>query len=87
MGTIIGTPPNALFAAFMAESYGIEIGFFRWMLIGVPLVLVLLPIAWLRADPLAFRVGRADSAQTAERSAESWPPSARSRAASAWWRG
>ena len=27
MGTIIGTPPNALFAAFMSEAYGIEIGF------------------------------------------------------------
>jgi sodium-dependent dicarboxylate transporter 2/3/5 len=56
MGTIIGTPPNALFAAFLAERYGIEIDFLRWMLIGVPLVLVLLPIAWLVLTRLAFRV-------------------------------
>ncbi len=57
MGTIIGTPPNALFAAFMSEAYGIEIGFLRWMLIGVPLVLVLLPVAWFVLTHVSFRVG------------------------------
>jgi sodium-dependent dicarboxylate transporter 2/3/5 len=66
MGTIIGTPPNALFAAFMSESYGIEVGFFRWMLIGVPLVMLLLPLAWLILTRLAFRVGHAGSSHTAD---------------------
>lgn len=56
MGTIIGTPPNALFAAFMAESYGIEISFLRWMLIGVPLVLVLLPLTWFVLTRVAFSI-------------------------------
>lgn len=65
MGTIIGTPPNALFAAFMAESYGIEIGFLRWMLIGVPLVLVLLPLAWFVLTHVTFRVGKARSLEAA----------------------
>ncbi len=46
MGTIIGTPPNALFVAFMADTYGIEISFICWMLIGVPMLLLLLPLAW-----------------------------------------
>jgi sodium-dependent dicarboxylate transporter 2/3/5 len=46
LGTLIGTPPNALFAAFMAESYGIRIGFAEWMLVAVPVVLVALPITW-----------------------------------------
>jgi len=60
MGTIIGTPPNALFAAFMAKSYEIEVSFFRWMLIGVPLVIVLLPITWLVLTRITFQVpGRA----------------------------
>ncbi len=58
MGTIIGTPPNALFAAFMAEAYGIEVSFFRWMLVGVPLVLVLLPITWFVLTHVTFRIGR-----------------------------
>jgi sodium-dependent dicarboxylate transporter 2/3/5 len=66
MGTIVGTPPNALFAAFMYESYGIEISFFRWMLIGVPLVVVLLPIAWLVLTRVAFRVGAEERLQSAE---------------------
>jgi sodium-dependent dicarboxylate transporter 2/3/5 len=56
MGTLVGTPPNALFAAFMAESYGIEISFVRWLSIGLPLVLVLLPLTWLVLTRVAFRV-------------------------------
>lgn len=47
LGTIIGTPPNALFAAFMSESYGIRIGFAEWMLVAVPVVIVALPLTWL----------------------------------------
>lgn len=47
LGTIIGTPPNALFAAFMAESYDVRIGFAEWMLVAVPVVVVALPITWL----------------------------------------
>ena len=35
MGTLIGTPPNALFAGFVAETYDIEISFSRWMLVGL----------------------------------------------------
>ncbi|MBN1654752.1 MAG: DASS family sodium-coupled anion symporter [Deltaproteobacteria bacterium] len=47
MATLIGTPPNALLAAYLQESYRIEIGFDRWMLFGVPFSLVFLVIAWL----------------------------------------
>jgi sodium-dependent dicarboxylate transporter 2/3/5 len=54
MGTLIGTPPNALFAGFVAETYDIEISFSRWMLIGVPAVVVLLPITWLVLTQIAF---------------------------------
>ncbi len=32
---------------FMAENYGIEISFARWMLVGIPVSFVMLPIAWL----------------------------------------
>ena len=58
MGTLIGTPPNALLAAFLAERYGIAIGFGRWMLFGVPLAVVLLGITWLLLTRLLFRVDR-----------------------------
>ena len=56
MGTLIGTPPNALFAAYMAEAQGIEIGFAQWMLLGLPLVLLLLPITWWVLTCLIFRL-------------------------------
>ncbi|HET8866581.1 MAG TPA: DASS family sodium-coupled anion symporter [Gracilimonas sp.] len=47
MGTLIGTPPNALLAGFVLENYGIEITFFDWMLVGVPIVLISLPLMYL----------------------------------------
>lgn len=47
LATLIGTPPNALLMGFMAENYGIEISFARWMLVGIPVSFVMLPIAWI----------------------------------------
>ncbi|MBO6756555.1 MAG: DASS family sodium-coupled anion symporter [Roseibium sp.] len=54
MGTLIGTPPNALFAGFMLETYGISIGFAQWMLVGLPAVLILLPITWVLLTQVLF---------------------------------
>jgi sodium-dependent dicarboxylate transporter 2/3/5 len=45
MGTIIGTPPNAVAASVLAEM-GYVISFTKWMAIGVPLVIVLLTLLW-----------------------------------------
>jgi sodium-dependent dicarboxylate transporter 2/3/5 len=33
MGTLIGTPPNALLAAYMSDIYDVTIGFGQWMLL------------------------------------------------------
>jgi sodium-dependent dicarboxylate transporter 2/3/5 len=46
MGTLIGTPPNALLAGFMAENYGIQIGFLQWMLVAFPPAALMLVMAW-----------------------------------------
>ena len=46
LGTLIGTPPNALVAAFMSETYGVEIGFLQWMFYGIPAVILLIPLVW-----------------------------------------
>jgi sodium-dependent dicarboxylate transporter 2/3/5 len=56
LATLIGTPPNALLAGFLNENYGIDIGFAEWMMVGVPVTLVMLPIAWLMLTRLAFKV-------------------------------
>jgi sodium-dependent dicarboxylate transporter 2/3/5 len=58
MGSIIGTPPNALFAAYMREAHGLEIGFANWMAVGLPVVFVLLPVTWLLLTRVAFRIER-----------------------------
>ncbi len=59
LATLVGTPPNALFAAFMAQTYGIEVGFARWMMVGVPMVALLLPLAWLVLTRVVFRLSSA----------------------------
>ena len=46
LGTIIGTPPNALLVAHMKNEFGIEIGFGEWMLMGVPLSIIMLIVCW-----------------------------------------
>lgn len=47
VGTLIGTPPNALLASFLQSNYDIEISFAEWMLLGVPVVVIMLPLTWL----------------------------------------
>lgn len=47
VATLIGTPPNAIFAASVVELLDGEIGFGRWLLLGVPITAVMLPLTWL----------------------------------------
>lgn len=56
MATLVGTAPNALLAAFMLETYGTEIDFSSWMLIGIPLSALMLPLAWLVLTRVVFKV-------------------------------
>ncbi len=44
IATLIGTPPNALLAAYLSETQGISVGFAQWMLLGVPVASVMLPV-------------------------------------------
>ena len=46
LGTLIGTPPNAFLNAYMADTWGVTLGFGRWMAVGVPLAAFFLLIAW-----------------------------------------
>jgi sodium-dependent dicarboxylate transporter 2/3/5 len=48
-GSLIGTPPNMVFAGVMEKMFpdAREIDFLEWMKIGVPIVIVLLPIIWI----------------------------------------
>ncbi len=56
LATLIGTPPNALLMGFMAENYDIEISFASWMLVGIPVSFIMLPIAWFVLTRFLFPV-------------------------------
>jgi len=56
MATLVGTAPNAMLAAFMQETYGTEIDFSRWMLVGLPLSAMMLPLAWIVLTRIIFKV-------------------------------
>lgn len=52
MGSPIGTPPNGIFLAqteLLAEAGFLtgSFGFMDWMKVGIPIVLILVPVAWL----------------------------------------
>lgn len=46
MGTIIGSPPNAIAVGSLA-NIGIEVSFTQWMLYGVPMALLLIGASWV----------------------------------------
>ncbi len=43
----VGSPPNAVMVGAVAETLGIEISFFDYMIVGIPLFIVFTLIAWL----------------------------------------
>jgi sodium-dependent dicarboxylate transporter 2/3/5 len=46
-GTLIGTPPNVIFAGVYEQTTGAEYGFLRWMGTGLPVVVLAIPAAAL----------------------------------------
>ncbi len=60
IGTIVGTPPNAVLAGFINEHTDIEINFAQWLMLGVPTAIILLVIAWVILTKIVFPVGKAN---------------------------
>jgi sodium-dependent dicarboxylate transporter 2/3/5 len=58
MGTLIGTPPNAILKAYMEKAHQVEIGFAQWMLFGVPVILISVPLVHFILTRVSFKVGR-----------------------------
>ncbi|WP_417318759.1 SLC13 family permease [Emcibacter sp.] len=66
LATLVGTPPNALLAAFLSENYGYEISFARWMVVGVPVSILMLPVTWFLLTNFLFPVNIPASENTRE---------------------
>lgn len=64
-GTIIGTPPNFVFAGYMEETHNISISFFQWMKVGVPFAIVMIALAYFTLVYLLFRNTIGDFKSTA----------------------
>jgi sodium-dependent dicarboxylate transporter 2/3/5 len=46
VGTLIGSPPNAIVVEALAAG-GVEVSFVDWLVLGLPIVVVTLPLAWV----------------------------------------
>lgn len=55
LGTLIGTPPLIILKGQYATNFGGELSFAKWMIVGVPTVILLLFLAWLYFKFIAFR--------------------------------
>ena len=55
IATLIGTPPNLVFAGFVQKTYGIEISFWQWIRFGLPISILMLGIAWFYLTRVAFK--------------------------------
>ena len=47
LGTLLGSPPNAIVAGYAADELGRQIGFLEWMMVGLPLAFVFIMIGWV----------------------------------------
>ncbi|KAA0019334.1 DASS family sodium-coupled anion symporter [Salinicola corii] len=46
VATLIGTPPNAILAGYLSSEQDIELGFAQWMVIGLPISVAMMAVAW-----------------------------------------
>ena len=58
IATLIGTPPNLIFAGFIQENFNIEISFFQWMKIGFPVSIILMLFIWWFLTKYAFKLNK-----------------------------
>jgi sodium-dependent dicarboxylate transporter 2/3/5 len=54
IATLIGTPPNLVFAGIIQEIYNVEISFLKWFIFGLPISILLIIISWLYLTRIAF---------------------------------
>ena len=65
IGTPVGTPTNLIVIGYLEAEFGSGIGFAEWMTYGIPMVAVLLPLAWFTLTRIAFRLQAEDSTPAA----------------------
>jgi sodium-dependent dicarboxylate transporter 2/3/5 len=59
MATLIGSPPNALAAGFLAQTFKVNVSFAEWMAIALPIAVVMLGLTFLVLTRVVFSLLRA----------------------------
>tara|TARA_B100001248_G_C27389870_1_gene461745 strand:- start:179 stop:1645 length:1467 start_codon:yes stop_codon:yes gene_type:complete len=54
--TLIGTPTNIMLASILSDTYNYEISFIDWLIVGLPVTLVLIPLVWFFLNKIIFKV-------------------------------
>ncbi|RXZ64292.1 SLC13 family permease [Pelagerythrobacter rhizovicinus] len=60
LGTVLGSPPNAIVAGYAATEPQVEIGFLDWMLLGTPAAFTFILIGWVLMTRLLYRFDLAE---------------------------
>lgn len=55
LATLVGSPPNGIFARFVEDRYGEPVSFLAWMRVSLPVTLLLLPATYFVLTKLLFR--------------------------------
>ncbi len=55
IATLIGSPPNGIFARFVEQTYGYTVTFTDWMLVALPVTVIMLPLTFLMLTKVLFR--------------------------------
>lgn len=58
IATLIGTPPNAIFASLSKSLVGLDVSFAQWLLVGLPVSAISLFVMWLYMVNVGVRVGK-----------------------------
>ena len=58
IATLIGTPPNLIFAGFIEDNLQTEVSFFQWLKIGLPISISLIIITWIYLTKFAFKLNK-----------------------------
>ncbi len=56
IGTLVGTPPNIVFAGLAKRLLSVEVSFTRWLIVGLPVTVIFLPITWWYLTGVRFKL-------------------------------
>ncbi len=56
LATLVGSPPNGIFARFVEDTYHVSVSFTAWMKVALPVALIVLPSAYILLTRVLFPI-------------------------------